>query len=398
MTTSFETSSRLLEGLPERSGFGDATLIPRIPGLINLGGGDPEAPALPARLFDRATKGLFDDPEVATKVLKYSHSAGLPEMRETIGEREGIAPERVVVTTGGANGMALSVLGVLDDGDTVVVDDPVYPLFLRTLDLVNVSVESVPVDAHGLDTAALETKLRAGLRPKAVYTVPTYQNPSGAILTLEREAHLVELAEHYGFTVLVDDPYREVTFSGEPPRERRPFIDTDHTILINSFSKTLGPGTRLGWLGVPEHLTHSYTKLRNRLDGQSSGIVQELVRRVITDPGYREALSDAGAYYRQKAQTLKAALREQFGELIKWNEPEGGFFLWCWLEDDIDFTAMFDAAQRLGVTYQRGDWFAPLPQDAPRLKNALRLSYCELGEDQLRLGAERLGAAWREVR
>lgn len=437
-SSAFDHASRFLAGIPDRKGFGDATLIRHDPGVINLGGGDPDTELLPAKLFAQATEGLFEDPETISTVLKYSSTAGLDSLREAIGQREGIEPSRVLVTTGGAQSTAFAVLGVFDPGDTVVVDAPVYPLFLRTLDLVDVDVASVPVDAHGLDTDALEQQLRNGLRPKALYTVPTFHNPTGATLSLEREVRLVELAEHYGFTILVDDPYREISFSGERPRPRPALIDTDRTVLINSFSKTLGPGARLGWLGLPERLTPAYAKLRNRLDSQSSGIVQELVRRIITRPEYDAAIVHAGARYRSKAEALKTALREQFGEHIDWVEPTGGFFLWAWIASDhsseahsggahsgdphsggahssgahssrapsggarsgkqLDADALFAAAQRHGVNYQRGDWFAALPEEAPGLANAFRLSFCEFDEPTLREGAARIGAAWREVR
>lgn len=397
-TTTYDAASRLLASIPDRRGFGDATLIRQDAETVNLGGGNPDRELLPADLFDRATEDLFTDPGTATTVLHYSGAAGFNGLREAIGAHEGIDPARVIVTTGGAQGMALAVLGSLDDGDTVVVDNPVYPLFLRTLDLVNVHVESVPVDADGIDPDALEAKLRAGLRPRAVYTVPTFHNPSGVSLSAEREARLVQLAEQYGFTILVDDPYREITFSGERPRSRRAFTDTDRAVLIGSFSKTLGTGTRLGWIGVPPEQAARYAKLRNRLDGQSSGIVQELVRRIITGPDYVPSLVKAGARYRQKAELLKGALRDQFGERIDWVEPEGGFFLWARLDEDVDFDALFAEAQRRGVTYQRGDWFAAHPDLAAPLRNAFRLSYCELDEASLRLGADRLGAAWREIR
>ncbi|MGO1543940.1 MAG: PLP-dependent aminotransferase family protein [Gulosibacter sp.] len=391
-------TSELLASIPDHEGFGDASLIRQGAGVINLGGGNPDVDLLPTHLFKRAAAELFEDPANTATALKYSNAAGLDSLREAIGAREGIDPERVLVTTGGANGTALTALALFNDGDTVAVDAPVYPLFLRNLDLVRVKIVSVPVDAAGLDTDALEAQLRSGLRPKAVFTVPTFHNPTGATLSPERERKLVELAEHYGFTVIADDPYRELSFSGERPRPRPALIDTDRTVLINSFSKTLGPGTRLGWLGLPEGHTASYARLRNRLDGHSSGLVQELVRRIITDPGYTESNIAAGARYQQKAQTLQDALREQFGERIQWVEPHGGFFLWAWLEDDLDFEALFQAAQRADLSYQRGDWFAASPDQVPRLANTFRLSFCELDEAALREGAARLGAAWREVR
>lgn len=390
--------SHFLAGLPEREGFGDATRVRHRPDSINLSGGNPGVDGLPADLFKAASADLFEDPHTVATILKYSPAAGLAALREAIGAREGIDPARVLVTTGGAHSTALAVLGILNPGDTVVVDAPIYPLFLRNLDLVGVEIASVPVDAQGLDVEVLERKLLAGLRPKALYTVPTFHNPTGAVLSLEREERLVKLAERYGFTIIADDPYRELSFTGERPRPRPALIDTDHAVLVNSFSKTLGPGARIGWLGLPEELVPEYVKLRSRLDCQTSGIVQELVRRIITEPTYEESVVAAGARYREKATTLMSTLRDQFQDAIDWVEPTGGFFLWAWLTESIDYDAFFEAAGSIGVTLQRGEWFAAQPDSASDLKHAFRLSFCEADEDALREGANRLGAAWREVR
>lgn len=389
-------ASTLLAGLPERKGFGDASLVRHGEGVIDLGAGNPDLAVLPTELHRDAASSLYDAGD-AYDMLHYAPAPGIPELREYVAQQAGVDATRVVITTGGANGLGLATLGTFDAGDPVAVDSPVYPLFLRNLDLVPVELEAIPVESDGLDVEALADRLRGGYRPKAVYTVPTFHNPTGVTLSTEKEQRLVELAEHYGFTIIADDPYRDVTFAGTPTPTRRALLDSERTIEVGSFSKTLGPGLRLGWLIVPAELAHSYAKLRNRLDGQTSGVLQHLALRIITDERYPAALATAGEHYRAKAELLAAELRSHFGENIEWTMPEGGFFLWATIAGNVDGVRLFDEAQRLGVTYQRGEWFGVADADAARLTTSMRLSFSGPDTESLRVGAARIAEAWRIV-
>lgn len=384
-------ASALLAGLPERQGFGDATLIRVGQGTIDLGGGNPDTSLLPVEVY-RDAMAETTAQDGFRDVLRYSPAVGTPALRQALAEREGVSPDRILITNGGAHGLALAALGTLDRGDRIVVDDPVYPLFLRTLDLVGAHATPVPVGPAGLDVEVLRDRLRGGLRPAAVFTVPTFHNPSGPTLSEEAATTLVELAEHYGFTVIADDPYRDIVFPGTVVPERAVLRESDRVIGVNTFSKTLGPGLRLGWLALPEPLVHSYTKLRNRLDGQTSGVLQAVVSRMLRDPRLDRAIAAAGSAYAGKADALGAALRAGFGEQIEFSPPTGGFFLWARLGGDLDFGRVFDIAQELGVTYQRGEWFGD------GFGGCVRLSYSEADEESLVEGAARLARAWRAAR
>lgn len=393
MTDTALTPSALLAGLPARQGFGDATLIRLAPGSIDLGGGNPATDLLPLDIYRDAFRAVTESDGFGA-LLKYSPAAGLPSLRQAIATREGVATERVLITNGGAHGLALAVLSLLDPGDTIVVDDPVYPLFLRVLDLIGVEIVAIRVGGDGIDTDELEQRLRDGLRPKALFTVPTFQNPSGVTLSAEREAALVHLADTYGFTIIADDPYRSITFPGGTQPERRAFRDSDRVFGVNTFSKTLGPGLRLGWLVVPPALAERATWLRNRLDGQTSGIQQAVVERMLGDERLDASISAAGAGYGRKAAVLTAALRAEFGDAVEVADPQGGFFAWARLRGDIDFGQLFETAQDRGVTYQRGEWFA---SSGDPFTGFLRLSFSEVSEGDLTEGVARLAQAWREL-
>ncbi|HCS60436.1 MAG TPA: PLP-dependent aminotransferase family protein [Microbacterium sp.] len=385
--------SAMLAGLPERQGFGDATLIRLAEGSIDLGGGNPDTALMPTAVYrDAATAVAHSDS--FPNLLRYSASAGLSSFRAAIANRDQVDAERVIVSNGGAHGLALAVLGLLDPGDTIVVDDPVYPLFLRVLELVGVSIVPIPVTHDGIDVDLLAERLRDGLRPKALFTVPTFQNPSGVTLSTEKSAALVELAERYGFTIIADDPYREITFPETVIPDRPRLRDSDRVVAVNSFSKTLGPGLRLGWLTVPEAFSASFTKLRNRLDGQTNGVLQATVERMLADERYPTAMATAGEGYARKAQVLTTHLRDKFGDRVEVADPTGGFFVWARLLGDFDDARLFDTAQDLGVSYQRGEWFAA---GSEQFRGFVRLAFSEQSSDNLREGVNRLAGAWQAV-
>lgn len=388
----FASASRLLASLPGRSGFGDASLVKHRPGSIDLGGGNPDVDVLPTELYRDALRELAEKPDFA-HTLGYVPAPGIPALRTWIAEREGVAPERVIVTAGGAHGLALAAIGTLDPGDVIVVDDPVYPLFLRTLDLIGVEIVATPVGPRGLDVDALEASLRAGLRPRALFTVPTFQNPTGASLSAADGDRLVALAEQYGFVVIFDDPYREVGFVAGGVDVRSRGIDSDRVVAVNAFSKTLGPALRLGWIVVPAHLSEQFVKLRNRLDGQTSGTVQEIALRIVQRPEYPASLAAAGARYAEKARALSDALTAAFGDDIEIVVPQGGFFLWARLTRDADFERFHDLAQEEGVFFQRGEWFAAGPDDTAT-RGRIRLSYSDQPISALEQGVARLHRAW----
>jgi 2-aminoadipate transaminase len=393
MTDSAPTPSALLAGLPARQGFGDATLIRLAPGSIDLGGGNPATELLPLDIYRDAFRAVTESASFGP-LLKYTPAPGLPQLRAAIAAREGVSVDRILVTNGGAHGLALAVLSTLDPGDLIVVDDPVYPLFLRVLDLIGVEVAPVAVGPDGIDVDELERRLRAGLRPKALFTVPTFQNPSGVTLSAEKEAALVGLAETYGFTIIADDPYRAIAFPGVTVPDRRAFRESDRVMAVNTFSKTLGPGLRLGWIVAAAALSEPVTRLRNRLDGQTSGILQAVVERMLGDERLDASITAASTGYARKAQVLVAALRTEFGDGVEVAEPQGGFFAWARVRGDLDFAQLFEAAQDRGVTYQRGEWFAAA---GAGFRGFARLSFSEVSEQDLSEGVSRLARAWREL-
>lgn len=393
MTVNLTSTRRpaLIEAFTAPKGFGDATLRDKRADAIELLGGIPDPGVLPTQELAQATARVLARPGVPA--LQYSRTEGISPLREWIAEREGVSVDRILITNGGFHGLSLAIQAVVERGDLVAVDNPIFPLFLRGLQLSDAQTLPVFVGPRGLDVDHLSDLLRSGARPSALYTVPDFHNPSQGTLPGEARAELVRLAEHYGFVILADNPYRELRFSGEQESVEE-FNTSDHVLHINTFTKTLGPGLRLGWTVAPEHLARDLVALRSRQDSHSSTLVQAIIGELVTsDPGvFDRTLESARALYRSRAETLVEAVHREAPGAFETVLPEGGLFLWPRLADDsVDADQLAADASAEGVEYQRGSFFPSGPgTDADR---HLRLAYGDVSGDKLEEAAARLGRA-----
>ncbi|WP_426005041.1 PLP-dependent aminotransferase family protein [Paenarthrobacter sp. NyZ202] len=393
MTVNLTSTRRpaLIEAFTAPKGFGDATLRDKRADAIELLGGIPDPGVLPTQELAQATARVLARPGVPA--LQYSRTEGISPLREWIAEREGVSVDRILITNGGFHGLSLAIQAVVERGDLVAVDNPIFPLFLRGLQLSDAQTLPVFVGPRGLDVDHLSDLLRSGARPSALYTVPDFHNPSQGTLPGEARAELVRLAEHYGFVILADNPYRELRFSGEQESVEE-FNTSGHVLHINTFTKTLGPGLRLGWTVAPEHLARDLVALRSRQDSHSSTLVQAIIGELVTsDPGiFDRTLESARALYRSRAETLVEALHREAPGAFETVLPEGGLFLWPRLADDsVDADQLAADASAEGVEYQRGSFFPSGPgTDADR---HLRLAYGDVSGDKLEEAAARLGRA-----
>lgn len=381
-------------GLAAPSAFG-AVLGRSAVAAISFAGGSPAAEALPADAYAEATATVLASADRAA-VLDYSAHQGSAALREWIGHREAVDPNRVVITNGALHGLSLVFLATIDPGDVVVVEDPVYPLAVKTLQLTGAAVHGIPLDADGLRTDVLEEQLRAGLRPRALYTVPDFHNPTGRTLAPARRAHLVALAEEYGFTVVSDNPYAELRGAGERPQDLD--VASDRVVRVNSFSKTFGPGLRLGWAVVPEWVRPGVLDLRSRGDQHASTLTQAVVSELVHRPGFFDDLvGRAAALYRERAIVLVDALRGELGDAVEIEAPAGGVFAWPRFTDPtVSVDELAAAAAREGVVLLPGSQFA-VGADRAEISRHARTSFGQATPDTIREGVRRIGVAYREV-
>lgn len=359
---------------------------------VDLLGGNPPVQALPVARFAEAVAA-------AAKVegapgFQYSSPRGIPALVEQIALLEGVAPERVVITNGALHALSLTTLALVDPGDVVVVDDPVFPVYRRVLQLADAAVVPVPVDRDGLDVDHLEELLAGGLRPRLVYTVPDFQNPTGGSLSEPRRRRLAGLARRYGFLVLWDNPYRRSRWAGEPLADADPGDDV--FLRVDTFSKSLGPGLRLGWLIVPEALVPAMVAVRSRTDQHPSTLVQTAVAALLADGGFAAATRALAAELCDRADALTSQLRAHLGDAVAFDDPRGGFFLWVRLTDpSLSVTRLHELTAARGTQFSRGSAFA-VPGGRSH-NDAMRLGFSSTRAADIPIAVARLADAWAQL-
>lgn len=375
----------------ESSPWSEATdLIQDRPDAIYFGDGAPNAEVQPfARLQEAAVEAWSEAPGN----LGYGELAGYAPLRELIAERmtvRGIhaTPGEIMITNGSQQGIDLIARLMLDPGDAILVEGPTYIGAMQTFDAYEVDYIVIPMDDHGVDVVALEERLdRLERKPKLFYTIPAFQNPTGAAISSARRKALLELAERRHLLVIEDDPYGELWYDHPPV----PALRADHpsVVYLGSFSKTIAPGLRVGWMVPPPDMMDLLLMAKEGTDIHSNRMATRTVFH--TARGFLdEHVAMLRDFYGPRRDVLVEGLAASMPPEIEWNVPGGGFFVWLTLPEHASANEMLVTAARHDVAYLPGSWFYPFGN----LKhNELRLSFSSLPVDRLRLGAQRLGEA-----
>ncbi|GAA2554545.1 aminotransferase-like domain-containing protein [Pseudonocardia hydrocarbonoxydans] len=345
------TASRAVRG----SAIRDLLSLTSRSEVISLAGGLPAADLLPRERIAAAAAAALTDPAA----VQYGETAGLPSLRAVLTAHEtalcGRPVTDVVVTSGSQQGLDLVARALLDPGDPVVVEEPAYVGALQVFQAAGAAMHPVPLDADGLQVDVLERRLRDGLRPRLVHTVPTFHNPRGVTLSAQRRVRLAALAERFGFLVVEDDPYGLLAFDGVPPVPVA--AHSDRVVRLGSASKVLAPALRVGWLSGPPELLAAVERLKQCTDLCTSSLTQTITADLLGDPAWFDAhlrrVRDATA---ARAAAFTAAVA---GHLpgASCSVPAGGMF--CWLElPGVDTTALLPRALGHGVGFVPGSAFA----------------------------------------
>jgi 2-aminoadipate transaminase len=323
---------------------------------------------------------------------QYGPAAGFPPLRELLAERHGVEPARIFLSNGSLQGLAFLWQHLLSTGSKrVLVEAPTYDRPLKILSGLGADVAGIPMDDEGLELESLERELHEGPKPAFLYTIPTFQNPSGRTLSLERRRRLVELAEVNDLLVVEDDPYGLVRFEGEPLPSLLELAPAGRVVYSCSFSKTIAPGLRVGYLVLPPELAAAVEAIAVSTYVSpvifTQAIVWEFLRRGLLEPN----LERAGGLLRERRDAMLEGLERELPEGATWSRPQGGYFIWLDLPHDVDAGELLDEAERAGVTFVKGaDFFAGAGG-----RSSARLAFSFAGPAEIGDGVVRLAEALR---
>ncbi|MVT38458.1 aminotransferase class I/II-fold pyridoxal phosphate-dependent enzyme [Acidovorax citrulli] len=372
------------------------------PGIISFAGGFPDSAMFDVEGIREASgRALAEEPGTA---LQYGATEGNP-LREQLSAfmaskgAQGVRPEDLIVTTGSQQALDLLGKTLISPGDKVIVEGPTFLATIQCFRLYGAELVSAPVDGHGVDADALE-RLIVEHRPKFVYLIPTFGNPSGALLSLERRRRILELAVRHQVLVVEDDPYGDLYFGEAPPPSLLALSATvpgSRELLAHcgSLSKVLSPGLRVGWLIAPAELLAKATMCKQFSDAHTSTFAQATAAQYLRSGRMPATLAKVRAVYAERAQAMGDTLRRELGEAIDFVQPQGGLFVWARLTGAggavADGNVLAKLAIDKGVAFVPGTpFFCANPDHA-----TLRLSFATADVDRIREGVARLGQALR---
>ncbi len=388
------------------------------PELINLAAGLVDQESLPVAEVEAALGDLLASPEAARTALQYGTTQGLPSLREQIRrlvarldalnpDAYGLTAQEVVITTGSQQLLYALAETLLDPGDIVITESPSYFVNHGVLTCRGARILTVPMDNDGLNALALE-RLLDHLTQAGELTCDYFQNPSGLTLSSERRLRLVELAQRFSrrhrLLVLEDAAYRELGFASAGPPSIKSFDrDNRHVVYAGTFSKSCAPGLKTGYALLPKDLVAPLLRLKGVHDFGSSNLTQQILTRLLASSAYEKHVAELKSIYRNKCETILAALDEAFGDWpeVRWTRPEGGMFVWLAMPDDIDTGPageLLPASMKEGMLYVPGE-FCHVPEAEGKLRrNEMRLCFGVEPENRLREAVRRLRRAADQVR
>jgi DNA-binding transcriptional MocR family regulator len=338
-------------------------------------------------LKESAAKAFESDPGGTTA---YGTSVGYVPLREWIAEQHGVPVEQVLVTNGSMQADAFLFDELVGDGDTVVVERPTYDRTLLGLKQRGADIRMVGLEEDGIDTDELATLLAQGARPKLAHIIPNFQNPAGYTLSRDKRDHLLHLAADHDFVIFEDDPYIALRFTGETLPTMLSLDKDERVVYASSFSKTVAPGIRVGYLVGPADLIARIGKRATNTYISPNMVAQSIVYQFCASGRIRQSIDTVKAALAERVKVLSAALERELPD-AKFTPPEGGYFMWVELPEDTDVDALFTAAAERGVAIVKGTDF--LLEGG---RNTLRLAYSGVTVDQIDEGVARLAEAYRQ--
>ncbi|WP_290658037.1 PLP-dependent aminotransferase family protein [Kocuria sp.] len=344
--------------------------------IVRFAMGAPAAEVIPTEEFRRIAGEILTDAS-----FTYGATEGKPDLIDTVVNHfsdSASDPERIVITSGGMQGLDLAFKLFVDPGDLVVVESPTYTNGSGTALSYGADVLEVPVDDDGMDVDALETLVaETGRTPRMIYTIPNFQNPSGTTLSESRRRRLLDLAHTWGAMILDDDPYGELRFSGDPvPGFHELSPDDPLVFSVRTFSKILAPGLRVGWVDADPRLRELLIAGKQAMDTCANVPAQHIVAEYIARGGYDEHLVGLRTEYKRRKEAMDASIAAHLGDRVRTTDPDGGFFLWVTLQGD---DARVSSSRLFEIALAEGD--------------AFRLCFASSTPERIEEGLQRLARA-----
>lgn len=359
------------------------------PTMISFARGAPSPDIMPAEAVRKAAEtALTEDWQ---RALSYGTGRGHPGLAEWIAEMHEVSPDQVMVTNGSMEAANIVIDQMIEKGDRVVVEQPTYDRTLALFERAGADLIGVPLEADGIDVDAIEKACAEG-PVKLVHVIPNFHNPAGSSLSIEKRERLVSLAQEHGFTIFEDDPYRLVHFE-EPAGETMLAMDkAGHVLHASSFSKTVSPGVRVGYLIGPESVISELSEYANSIYISPNMLAESVVWELCRTGALEENVAKVNAALTERRDALVQSLNELIPE-AKFDAPAGGYFLWLELEDDVDTEELLTGSQAEGATFVAGPDFM-----ISGGKSSLRLSFASVPADQVPEGVARIARALEQLR
>ena len=358
--------------------------------IISFAGGLPDAALFPRISIEKYAKELFDTHD--NRLFQYSNASGVEPLKVEIAKKyNDTTAQNIMLTNGSQQGLDLMCKTFIDPQDCIIVEDPSYLAALGLFHMYDANIQAVPLSANGVDTNVLE-ELFKEFSPKFFYMIPVFQNPTGYSHTLENKKEVARLAKQYDVILLEDSPYEALRYDGEPTTSFADLLP-ELTIALGTFSKTLAPDFRIGWMKAPKEIISALTLSKESTDLQNSKFFQHVCALMMKNGELEEHVKTLIEYYRPKRDAMVSALKTHFGESIEFVVPEGGMFLWINFKKCKDSMELFDIAIKKGVAFVPGSVFFA----DKRVSSYGRLNYTNSSLEQINDGVAKLYAAYKEL-
>lgn len=361
------------------------------PSVISFAGGLPNREFFPAKELKEATEKVFDIH--GRDIFQYSNSEGFLELRKYIAERYqkknnlNISIENILITSGSQQGLDILGKTLLNNGDGLLIEEPGYLGAIQAFSIYNPNFLPVPVSEEGMDLQKLRSVFSSE-KPKLMYTVPNFQNPSGISYSEVNRQEISKIIQGTNTILIEDDPYCDLRFTGKSKSSFKKILP-NNTILLGSFSKTIVPGFRLGWIVAPKYIMEKLIIAKQASDLHTSHFTQSIIYQYLKDNDIDKHISKIREAYGNQCRAMLNSIQNYFPPSVNYTKPEGGMFLWAELPQNVTSLDLFDLAVKDNVVFVPGD---PFYIKKTRIRT-LRLNFSCVDEKTIQIGIQRLGNA-----